>query len=198
MGGSEVDKMPVPGRWYEDLDEFDALDPAARPRRGAVDERWNVPQVRPEGVRKRFRSRPSRGEVAPWGGRFYWCAFCNYVNTEQEGQSVRCPTHRREWERAKKEAQREFARITAKRAEDTVALTVTYGDIRELQRLAAASGAASARLRTALREYEHQPAAHLVRQVPPILEADSALLALVRDWLSRVAEREVRRSPKRM
>src|SRR5688572_14082386 len=112
--------MPVAGRWYDDPDEFEALDPVARPRRGVADERWNVPQVRPEGVRKRFRSRPSLGEVAPWGGRFFWCAFCNYVNTEAEGQAVRCPRHRREWERAKKHRQQESTRSVDGRADDAV------------------------------------------------------------------------------
>ncbi|WP_166133945.1 hypothetical protein [Nocardioides ochotonae] len=44
--------------------------------------------------------------LAPWGGRFYWCAFCNYVNTESEKGAARCPRHKQDWERRRKALQR--------------------------------------------------------------------------------------------
>lgn len=189
MTDDHAGELPTPGRWYDDEEALDALDPAARPRRRVVPSKWNAPQPRPDSVRKRFRSRPSKGDAAPWGGPFYWCAFCNYVNTQAEGQEVRCPNHKREWERLKKQRQRDSARAIRRRDASAVALTLTYQDVRELQRLASASSVAVTRLATASTHRDVRRLTSLLSAVDPVLKADRELLALLGDWLEIASTR---------
>lgn len=96
-------RLPQPGTWYDDPADFSTLEPGAKPRRPVEQE---PAADAGEGRRQRVRARPSAEALAPWGGRFYWCAFCNYVNTEDEKGAARCPRHRQEWERTRKAAQR--------------------------------------------------------------------------------------------
>jgi hypothetical protein len=98
-------RLPEPGTWYDDPEAFAALTPGAKPRR-PLDPELVVDGDRALAARQRVRARPSAEALAPWGGRFYWCAFCNYVNTEDEKGAARCPRHRQEWERTRKAAQR--------------------------------------------------------------------------------------------
>lgn len=97
-------RLPKPGTWYDDPAEFSTLEPGAKPRRPV--EQKLAAAAAGEGRRQRVRARPSAEALAPWDGRFYWCAFCNYVNTEDEKGAARCPRHRQEWERMRKAAQR--------------------------------------------------------------------------------------------
>ncbi len=108
LAGQSSSALPEPGRWYDDPAEFELLDIGARPRRPVEPDLSNnfKPHPGPPSDRLRVRARPSVKALAPWGGRFYWCAFCNYVNTESEKGAARCPRHKQDWERRRKALQR--------------------------------------------------------------------------------------------
>ena len=178
--------MPTPGRWYEG-EEYSLLAASARPRRRVASDELNLPLGRPEGARQRFRSRPSRDAVAPWGGRFYWCAFCDYLNTQAEGQAARCPAHRAEYERAKKERQREQSRARQRRSAEAPALTLSYGDIRRLHMVASECSNNVSRLKTTRPQTDRRTGLIALAQIDAVIEAETALLTLIREWLTRAA-----------
>lgn len=77
-------RLPTPGSLTDALDDIDpgARPQPARPRKPNTG-RHQIPVAR--------RS-PSR--LAPGDRYFYWCAYCNYCNTPEEGRQALCPNHR--------------------------------------------------------------------------------------------------------
>lgn len=84
-------RLPTRGALNPDLDE---IEPGARPKPS-------------RGRRKIPVARRSRQRVAPDHEFFYWCAYCDYCNTDDEGQRALCPDHRAEKATSRKAAYRD-------------------------------------------------------------------------------------------
>lgn len=182
--------LPEPGRWYDDPAEFNLLDSGARPRRPVEPDVSNNfhSHPGPTSDRQRVRARPSVEPLAPWGGRFYWCAFCNYLNTEPEKGSARCPRHKQDWERRRKAAQRASASAAA---QASAAEPKQAGQHEETQRAAdfRELAASARRARQAARTVElgltRPVSAHPMRARDRDAEA---LLKATQDLLRRLAD----------
>ena len=182
--------LPTPGQWYDDSVEFARLDPASRPRRPAEPSDANDYRKNPgpDRVRQRLRSRPSTRPLAPWGGKYYWCAFCNYVNTEDEGQSVRCPRHRAEWNRTRQQVRRAGGRAVQRRSEDAPALVLTWADLRDLQGLASASSRAGTYLGRVIDGPEGRDMRVVLREARQLLSANRDLALFIHGLFERVGD----------